>query len=296
MKLSTICIFVLVTPLLISCIRENADECKNAVSLSFVYFGDGQDDISGSKIENVQLYLFSDDGQFIEKHEINKNSLDSYRGIVLPLDQGNYHAVCWGNMFSNTEIIDTGTNLSDYLLTHPDYLTESRMKTNDSLYYASQTFYVEGSGSETKTISFVSAHIKFEIYIQGLPRQPQTINESDTTFAIKVGNLFTGYKFDMSIYGNSVSFSPDIVYDTTGQIALAKLNVFRFRNNNPIHILFYKDNMELYRLNLKEFMTTNQIVVEGIEEITIPIYISFKDIGIEISVDEWDYSGVKPIF
>lgn len=296
MKLINICISVLIASLLIGCIREDNDKCNNTVSLSFEYVGDGQTDILKSKIEKVLLYLFDDKGQFIEKHEINKNSLESYQGIVLSLDQGSYRAVCWGNTFSNTAIIENEKDISGYLLTHPDYMSETPIKTNDSLYYATRSFYVGENNSEDITIPFVSAHIKFEIYIQGLIRQ-QTTNTAGITPVIEIGNLLTEYTFDMSLYGDSVSFFPDIIYDTSGQIALAKLNVFRFSNDNPIYIIFnYNDNTMPYRLNLREFMESNNIVVEGMEEVTIPIYIKFNNLGVEVSVDKWNNSGVNPIF
>ncbi|MCD8164857.1 MAG: FimB/Mfa2 family fimbrial subunit [Bacteroides sp.] len=154
-------------------------------------------------------------------------------------------------------------------------------------------------GTEADTVLFHSAHIRMAIYIEGLET---TLGETESGRAagdpqgwIMLRNVFVGYDFTKRVTGVTDNMYPTL--RVTGEhILQSKFDLFRFGNENDIEIDFYNgEGKQVYFLRLSDFLRDNHIQVEEAEELTIPIYIRFRGVSVEVSVKEWDSEEVDPI-
>lgn len=137
------------------------------------------------------------------------------------------------------------------------------------------------------------------IYIEGLET---TLGETESGRAagdpqgwIMLRNVFVGYDFTKRVTGVTDNMYPTL--RVTGEhILQSKFDLFRFGNENDIEIDFYNgEGKQVYFLRLSDFLRDNHIQVEEAEELTIPIYIRFRGVSVEVSVKEWDSEEVDPI-
>jgi len=278
---------------LTGCIGEDLIDCPVAenVELSFLYYGDGDEDIFPQKVARVTTYIFDDSYSSIRRYEAGKNELNTHQGIRLQLPEGTYHAVCWGNVWRAGEQFHSKElqELTDYLLVHGEDGKE--VTGMDSLYYGKTSFRVDGKGNVSKVIPFVSAHINMEIYMKGWKHL--FADEGEVPEVVLTG-LFTQYDFAMALSGDPDIVKP-VMQRKDNDILATRFCLLRFPDENPIEIhVRQKAGNTLYTLGLQAFMESNQIKVEGIQEITIPIYLSFGSHGVEVGIDPWDSIPVTP--
>ncbi|MCD7935257.1 MAG: FimB/Mfa2 family fimbrial subunit [Tannerellaceae bacterium] len=279
------------------CIKENVDNCfRNAYLLSFIYYGDGTADIFDSKIESVRLYVFDTDGEYVTHYSVPETELADFQGTHPELQPGEYEVVCWGNVTGLSEIIGEESSLDQHFLYSRAYRLGESITDVDSLYYGRQTIRVPQQEG-TDTVFFRSAHIKIEVYIEGLSTTNADVRAvGDPQGWLVVNHVYTGYNFEMEVTGETAVMNPPLNRSATGEMLEAHFHVFRFGNENDISIDVYNgDGVEVYSLNLQKFMAQHEIQVEGINEVTIPIYIRFEGIYVHVSVREWDEQPVDPI-
>ncbi|MCC8186734.1 MAG: FimB/Mfa2 family fimbrial subunit [Bacteroides sp.] len=279
--------------LLTACIREDLSDCPLPwnVDLSFLYYGDGEEDIFPRKVERVTVYVMDHSYSSIRRYEVGKNELNNRQGIQLQLPQGEYHAVCWGNAWRAGEEFHSREiqELTDYLLVHGEDGKE--ITTMDSLYYGRASFRVDAKGTVTETITFASAHIDMEIHLRGWKH----LSPDETKIPqVEIIGLPIRYDFSMDLSGEPGVVVPALEKDGK-DILSGYFSLLRFPDENPIEIhIRQKEGEIFYTLSLQSFMETHQIRVEGIHEITIPVYFSFGSHGVEVGVDPWDSVSVQP--
>ena len=76
----------------------------------------------------------------------------------------------------------------------------------------------------------------------------------------------------------------------------AAFNTLRFKDDNDITLRIHANESRViaHEFSLADFLDENNIAVEGVHEVTIPILIRFSPIGVEII--DWDTAPVIPDF
>ncbi|GEM_PF-3032513 len=285
-----ICLLVL---LVSGCIKENLDDCPEGLyKVWFLYYDDG----ATSRVvkENVHVYLFHPDGSFVREYIRTEPELDVFQGIELDIEPGIYEMVCWTNQTELSAVVGAGGLLDEHFLYQSDYLSGQPIADFDSLYYGRKTIRVPPRIFGRDTIYFRSAHIRMEVYIEGLNLSTRAVNDSNGWLAVR--NVPVGYDFSMQLTSERPDMFPDWT-DRTGSGRLqAAFNLLRFKNENDIIIDIYNGNgTRVYAIDLEEFLQANNIDVEIRDDLTIPIYVRFSGPYVHLSVDEWNSEVVVPI-
>lgn len=296
MNLLRLLSILLVVLTMSGCIKDDQNDCPPAFNalLSFKYAGDNDDaGMFAKMIDGVNLYVFDKSGQFVTKQEIDKSALITLQGTQLNLTPGEYIIVCWGNVFENTKVSDFDV-FNSGVVNHPNYNIEGKsIPTNDHLYYGKYEVTVPQSGVVSGEILFKGAHINMEIFVQGLGISGQ----KETYPIIEVRNLMPQYGFDMeNRQPLQTTYLPEIFYDEKLMASTVYFQVLRFADDNPI-IIDIKDSATKEikaSINLKDFILKEGIILKNKNEVTISILIEFADLGIKITVPNWDDTDITP--
>lgn len=296
-------LYLMLLPLLFGgCIKEYLDECPvltDNVRLDFVYKGDGTDDILLSMVNSVNTYVYDARGDKVLDTVLYRPELEKYRGVSLTLGAGEYRIVCWGNISDNSEV-SGADNYATAAVHHPFYTAGGRVPTNDPLYHAvCETLSVASDGgSVTQTMQFRSAHIDMEIYVRGGNVSSQALP------VIEVTNLYPEYDFAMKptyllrdTGYNTATYYPVCTYDTGKNAAVAIFSALRFASDDPVEIVLREEDggEPIHVLALRDFLSSNDIRVEDVQECRIPVQISFnRDLSVDITIPEWETPDVKP--
>ncbi|MCD8261275.1 MAG: FimB/Mfa2 family fimbrial subunit [Bacteroides sp.] len=282
-------------------IKEDLSDCPPADSyqISFRYYAGGSTDIFSRRIESVRTYIFNKKGEYRTQRLSTRSELETFQGITPDLEPGEYEIVCWANVSEWSEFPVNQGSLRSQTLYSSYYLRGEPVQNFDSLYYGRQSITIPEYGTNSDTVLFHSAHIRMAIYIEGLETTPgeTAINRAagDPQGWIVLRNFFVGYDFMRRVTGETDSMYPTLTL-TGENILQSKFDLFRFGNENDIEIDFYNgEGKQVYFLRLKDFLRDNNIQAEEVEELTIPIYIRFQGISVEVSVKEWDSEEVNPI-
>ncbi|RGN32735.1 FimB/Mfa2 family fimbrial subunit [Bacteroides oleiciplenus] len=285
-----IILYILLLVTVTGCIKENLDDCET--TLYFSYLGDETKEIFPQKIEKVDMYIYNQNNVCVQKAVLNRKELDRQRGTTLNLPSGQYHVVCWGNSLNDTRI-NEGSSLKNNIVGAPHYFTKELITTNDSLYFGEREITITNESYRTDTVHFSSAHIKMRIELEGLDAVNNT-RAAVSPISIEVGNLSSTVDFTKTFSNERISYFPLVNFDSGIQKFGAKFNVLRFNNDNEVYLRLHDNlaNMELYTMQLKDFMKENNIAVDGINEATIGIRIRFN--GTAITVKPWDEEVIRP--
>lgn len=281
------------------CIREDMSNC-NYTRLMFTYNGDSSADIFGSKINNVDLFLFDEGGYFYSAYQINRSQLKNLQGINLSLPPGRYQVVCWGNATDNTwlEYPLQGSRIEDARIFNAVYVAGNTPTTNDSIYYApgdgmTNPFFltVPEKGQTSQTIEFKSANIKVDVYVKGF----KDLSDGSQNPRIELTELYPGYDFSSLPAGNRTTYRQNGATSGT-DMSYARFVTYRFDNATPtmVKIVQQSDNNTTYEFRLHDFLENNMINTNSKQELTITILIEFKDSEVTITVPNWNENPVKP--
>ena len=271
------------------CIREGLEECPN-VKLVFRYDADTDYDVFSRYIESVTLFVYDGEGQLIQIKEVDQTALKQFQGTELALKKGEYRIVCWGNASENTEI-DPGKGR----VQHPNMSKKEKIPTNDRLYYGSRAISIDPEKIQApEEIRFCASTIRLSIYVKGIG----TKTDPGSWGEVKIHNLMPQYNFSMKpACAPSETYYPVLVPATKGEMEVARLNVFRFENDNPV-IIEVNDRKSGtdYQLNLKDFMASQQppLTVEDRQEVEISVLFEFSSLGIKVSVPDWESENITP--
>jgi len=281
------------------CIKEDLDDCFRdyAFRVSFIYYGDGTTDIFPSKTESVQMYVFDTEGTYVDRYTYSGTSPNAFQGITLDLEPGSYDVICWSNVTGLSEITGGEGPLEDHALYSSPYLSGDPIENFDSLYFGRQRIIIPANREGEDTVYFSSAHINMEVYVEGLPSTWASRAVEDPQGWLVVRNVFVGYDFAGQVTGEVSDMYPAFVPTTQEDMMMSRFNLFRFNNQNRILIDIYNGEGRLaYTLDLSDFLAQHNINVEGVNEITVPVYIRFTGSGkVQVSVAPWGSEIVNPI-
>lgn len=282
------------------CIKEDMSDCPPIVNteLTFSYAGDRQEPAMFARmIDRVTLFVFDrTGGQHLMSKRIEKAELNIFQGTELYLPAGDYRIVAWGNAFNDTEIIFS--SLSAGRVHAPAYAAGSRITTNDHLYYGEYDITVPAAedlpGKVTGDIPFRGAHIDMDVYVKsfGLASDPATWP------VVEIGNLMPQYDMRMNAAQPfTTTYHPVVTWDDTNKVMAARFQVLRFADDNPITVTVREpapDNTAKATVILKDHMADNNISVDGKHEAAVSLLIEFTDLGISVTVPDWDTDETDP--
>jgi hypothetical protein len=278
---------ILAAMLLTACIGE--DECSSAANtvLEIKY-----PDFS-SRISGVRVGIFDASGNFV-----TEKTVSGEQSVPLYLDAGYYTAVCWGNALDNTRIdgFSNGQSIDRVRVYHPaytgslSYATPDVIDSNDSLYYGIISFIKVHNIDLHETVTFKPAHVRLIITLAGLSNTQAGTLPQDYPL-IRVNNLKAVYDQNMNTLGDNTTYIPQVEINPSEQIAIARCDVLRFADDNPIVIEVIKsagDNTVLYSVSLKEFMASNNINIIDGQEAVIPLRITFSGSNVSVTLEGWE--------
>ncbi len=180
------------------CVAENTDDCPPPgpnVTIGFSLFEGG---IFTREITSVVAVLFDGQGAYIPPAmRLDRAALDSFEGVKLTLDPGDYRMVLWANVGANTDIrVVDGAPVVVYEQFDG---SEGRVVGNgDAVWYAPAVdatsrvdrharplrwyeFTLTAEGGHTGRVAFTETHNTVNIYIGGLPLDPASMPTIEIT-------------------------------------------------------------------------------------------------------------------
>lgn len=268
--------------ILTGCMKENRDNCPPTTHILFHYQADGETNVIDKYIDVATLFVYNSKGDIVQETQLNRSQLH-IDGIEVYLPFGEYTLVCWGNIGEHTEIANSD-NSKTARVHAPGFTTSQPIATNDALYMGSLPLSIrKGEDDQTKRLDFHAAHINLEIYVRS-SKEP----------VVQVHHLMPQYTMFMEdAQPFETTYSTPVTYIEEHKAYGALLNVFRFKNNNPIvvnvHIPGQTGALSSITIQLKDFMKEQMppLTVEGKQEVTIPILVEFSDLNVICKIPEW---------
>lgn len=304
MKVFSISLLLFFVCLFSGCIGEDTGSCPpeeaNNLSLRFVYQDAKGLDIFPSSIHQVHVFVFDQRQALVSHHSVDQSSLNTFSGTELSLSPGTYRIVCWGNALDKTMFagVDTGSRFSDALV-HNSTLKDHVATNGDPLYYAPSqaqafTVTVPERGIKTETIVFCCAHIKIEVYIKGLEdRSPEG---KLLPALVELTHLTGEHDFEMKTCGEDMSYRDVASFQMIDgrSLAVAEFYTPVWNEDTPMEILIRRqsDGSLLTTISLKDFIKENNIILDHVHELIIPILVEYKSSDVTITLPGW---GQKPI-
>ncbi len=289
--------------LLTGCISEDTSDCPvtGNITIKFNYPSTKVDDTFMKHIDQVNLFIYNEGGEFVSSKEVSKEELRELQGTTLTLDPGRYSIIGWGNIHNHTGISElNGHKVED------SFLFYSAEDTGDSLYYSpgnrnQSDFILEvpESGSVSGTMDYGYKHKIIEVYVAGF----KNIGTAGLTAPnIQITNLLPGYFFDLQPLGQTEKNMKQIgmkVLTPDGEMYLSKFYTPEFKNDNPIQIKIQtSSNSTVYSLSLKDYISEfyPTLILQDGDGKTIRVYLKFENGVVTVFLPDWTGVPVTPIF
>lgn len=287
-------LYILLLPLLChGCTVAEVGGCKNT-AVTFEYTGNGTADSFREHIANVAYYVYDSAGKQVAAGRLAPEDLAVFRGFSLRLEKGSYEVVCWGNLEHYCQPVQD-ENKATARIVNPTHVADADPKTNDPLYYGKTTLDItDGNQSTLATVRFHSAHITLWMYTKGIVDADAGGKLHPAVF--HVGGFDSEYDFDGNGLGIPMSFCPESAYKPESKVCMARCEVPRFRENTPAILKVFQgsDHKLLEVVELSRFIADNNIGLEGVEEIDIPILFDFMGLDVVVRMPSWDEVEVSP--
>lgn len=295
MKIRYVISLIAAFSLLTGCIREDRSDCTCDVLLSFIYMGDGDDDIFPEKIDQVNMYVYSAaDNSLAGEYVFDKDALTAEQGAHLHLFPGNYRIVCWGNMFENTQVEKT---YSEAKVAEPVWFKSDSYTGTDPLYFSDVEISVPESLQDvTETCEFESSHIDMYVKLKGFKGAMGQSGEEVTVNVSHTGcPAYTDF-FNVPA-AEKCEVMPEIMDDPEDEDSyIMQYNVLRFTEDEATSLILTNsaDGNEIYTVSIPDFIDRYEIEVDGKQEAAVAIQITLGPVGVEVV--EWNIEDVFPGF
>lgn len=295
MKIRYVISLIAAFSLLTGCIREDRSDCTCDVLLSFIYMGDGDDDIFPEKIDQVNMYVYSAaDNSLAGEYVFDKDALTAEQGAHLHLFPGNYRIVCWGNMFENTQVEKT---YSEAKVAEPVWFKSDSYTGTDPLYFSDVEISVPESLQDvTETCEFESSHIDMYVKLKGFKG---AMGQSGEEVAVNVSH--TGCPAYTDFFNvpaaEKCEVMPEIIDDPEDEDSyIMQYNVLRFTEDEATSLILTNsaDGNEIYTVSIPDFIDRYEVEVDGKQEAAVAIQITLGPVGVEVV--EWNIEDVFPGF
>lgn len=295
MKIRYVISLIAAFSLLTGCIREDRSDCTCDVLLSFIYMGDGDDDIFPEKIDQVNMYVYSAaDNSLAGEYVFDKDALTAEQGAHLHLFPGNYRIVCWGNMFENTQVEKT---YSEAKVAEPVWFKSDSYTGTDPLYFSDVEISVPESLQDvTETCEFESSHIDMYVKLKGFKGAMGQSGEEVTVNVSHTGcPAYTDF-FNVPA-AEKCEVMPEIMDDPEDEDSyIMQYNVLRFTEDEATSLILTNsaDGNEIYTVSIPDFIDRYEVEVDGKQEAAVAIQITLGPVGVEVV--EWNIEDVFPGF
>lgn len=193
------------------CIKESLDPCYKLYLRAENVRGD---DITVlGQVRDVSLFVFDENGNYLETRALDKSFITTRQEIVLtnyPADK-KLHLVAWGNLGDKT----------NQQITEPKTLNDLKLmlKSNngiaqspDSLYYGSKdVLATDGGISQNDTLVVRIKTGTITIKTEGVQNMTKSVNE----FGFGMDNTLDTYDAAGVQTGDEVAYQPESVYDSS---------------------------------------------------------------------------------
>ncbi|MFV0538174.1 MAG: FimB/Mfa2 family fimbrial subunit [Dysgonomonas sp.] len=301
--------FILSTILIFSgCINDDISECpveeEDNFILKFRYQSNDPNELFIEKIQQVNVFIFTQEGKFVTSLSADLEALTTFAGVTMDLDPGSYYVICWGNISAKTFIspLNVTSNIADAFLSNIATRNNTTATDGDKLYYASDNIVLSSNLKATTTniieriLNFKNAYIKVQVYIKGFV--DKNLQGQSLPPIVEMASVPGGYNFSMQTSGNDVRYLNTTSFQNISGEEISAVTFYtpRFTNNNAINVLIKKtsDGSTVNSINLKDFMKENNISIEGIEDAVVPMLIEYKQASVEIGIPEWEQNPVDP--
>lgn len=279
-----------------SCINDDQGDCPNA-ALFFRYLGDQEQCCFGRHIGKVNLYVYDSEGSLVETHVRRQEDLKALQGIQLKLPAGEYHVVCWGNMYARSKV-DREATLRQAVIAPPRYFEGQKLVTSDSLYFGYKNLVVSERDRIKDTVIFRNSHVKMNVYISGIEKE--LCHPEDSPADLWLEDVRAVMDFNHERLETKTQYIPELTYNAEKNEYKAVFNLPRFYDDNIIRLRLYADDDHpipngtglLYDLSLREFMDRYEISVEDRAEELLAIRLHFNKTT--ISIAPWKEEEIKP--
>lgn len=295
MKIRYVISLIAAFSLLTGCIREDRSDCTCDVLLSFIYMGDGDDDIFPEKIDQVNMYVYSAaDNSLAGEYVFDKDALTAEQGAHLHLFPGNYRIVCWGNMFENTQVEKT---YSEAKVAESVWFKSDSYTGTDPLYFSDVEISVPESLQDvTETCEFESSHIDMYVKLKGFKGAMGQSGEEVTVNVSHTGcPAYTDF-FNVPA-AEKCEVMPEIMDDPEDEDSyIMQYNVLRFTEDEATSLILTNsaDGNEIYTVSIPDFIDRYEVEVDGKQEAAVAIQITLGPVGVEVV--EWNIEDVFPGF
>lgn len=300
-RTTNILLWVWLTTLLTACIREDRSDCNDTI-IHVDYIADGVESVLKEYVEDVNLFIFSDNGYRLHSYSLTELGNGEIR---VNLDKGSYYLVTVANAQKHTRIIE-GENdqREEFYLQHPQWQKPGDViETHDHNYIGEVKVDITHKGIEQRdTIMLRCSHINMDIQIEGLPAPTARAN---IPYTLRIENSHARINFynQLSALGEE-TVQPTLSYNAEkGYYHTTNLALFRMDRNGQVTtetcphqvVLLDADQTELIRFSLYDYVQRYADKIDMTkQEVTIPLAIQFGQLGVEIVMPGWKIEDVNP--
>ena len=298
------------------CIKENREECDNC-TIKLQYFADGQSDVLTSYVNQVDLYIYDQDGQLVTVIPSSKDELDrNNNSLSTKLNAGTYQLVAIGNTGAQSNYNDVesrlGTKASflDDIFVEPkpvELRGEEVVTGIDHLYLGDSEFTVKAQKEHNRdTVTMHCAHLNLKVRVRGLPA-PTKAEEQDIFFLELAQTNTKTLASNRIVPSEKGTMYPQLKYDpTTGyyvteDLAIMRLDLFGSITNATCADILSLD--DTYGMEWQSTQSLWEYLVENIdfntlliEEASLEVDLIYYPTHIEIKPPTWQVENVKPEF
>ncbi len=217
-KIIQVSLSLITIVLAFGCVRSDYYECS--VDLNFLYTNNSSNlDLLEKEVEVIDLYIYNKkDNALAYQTQISPKDVQS--SITVPLYAGEYYAVGWGNIHSQTNSkafydYDKELRLLKFSGTEIDY----NMDRKPIFHGISDNIIIDGSGKSSAQMSMTKNTKTVDISIFG----------NDSNVRCEVMNVNRYHTIENMPKEDLISIPEITPYDSTNQKTLFKINTHRLR-------------------------------------------------------------------
>lgn len=285
------------------CTAEDYGKCprKNNVFFTFSLKDEFDNEVFSQHIEQADLAVFTDAGDFVRHFCVDKTGLDTLCGVDMALEPGNYHVVCWGNADQRSTLCNL--NQASF---GSAYLSHSGADRVDRLFFAPDApasgtkgmepyvLNVPRKGSVSDVLSFTQAYKTINVFVRNF-----TDHGTGTVVnpVIEIADHYERYDFTMvPVQGTPVSFAkPSVDTQTPSGVmggASFTTSVFDHDTEIEVHLRQPSNGAIGYTVNLSRFLSEENIDPDNETEVTIVV--TFIGGSVNITLPGWGHTPIIP--
>lgn len=303
-RIASFCILLLAC-VLQGCVQDDLSDCGVGIKFRYIKNVDGIDKFTSS-VERITLFVFDEEGYFIDEYSDEGDILKNNYTMNLPLKGGKYQLVAWGNLCEDYEL--TGytrgvTKIDEVLLSlkrqdnvvneHPTHLFYGGVESIDL-----QSPY---TGRKYITMDMMKNTNTIYVKTKGLPVKSDTKAESawGTEFTCTITSVNGDYRFDNSITGERLTYIPE--YSRQEETLDSGFVIMRELNDGSTGsrlIISYNGEAEKEPEILLDTDLTKLLVPASItgdldidDEFTLEVLFDYTSGNVTITINDWVVVG-----